>query len=352
MFTGLYPNEHGVVAMDENRAFPAVPSLPEVLSGSGYRTAAFTGGGNMSAHFGFDRGFDSYRSLGRRFEDSVDAALDWIGESNEPFFLLLHGFDAHKPYKSTPEDRRALGLDPERARGMPAVCEKGDRAAIEPFLADYDAAIRRGDRALGRFFAELSRRTDSDRVVVVFTSDHGEEFLEHGGCFHVRTLYREVLHVPLFFRVPGLARRRVVEPVAASVSVAPTVLDLVGVERGGIGGPSLLGVLAGRAVERGPIVSETSSRIRPGGAGGHLRSLTAAREKLIDQVSEGRSEYFDLARDPGELRGTVGTRHARRLGAVLGRWLREHPPVAEPDEAAPLPAKLERELRALGYLSD
>jgi arylsulfatase A-like enzyme len=76
-------------------------------------------------------------------------------------------------------------------------------------LAEYDGAIRRGDRYVGKRLDHLDSLGLTDRTIVVFTSDHGEEFLEHGRCFHLTTLYREVLHVPLIVSAPGLEPGRV-----------------------------------------------------------------------------------------------------------------------------------------------
>lgn len=353
MFTGLYPSEHGVVAMSERRMLgPDLPTLAASLSAAGYRTAAFTGGGNMSAHFGLGRGFDTYRSPGRRLRDSLVPALEWLdGGGTGPFFLFVHGFDSHRPYRSEPRDRRALGLDPKRAEGILAAC-KGDGGpdSMAPFVAEYDAAVHRGDRALGTLFNALGERGLFESTVVVVTSDHGEEFLEHGRCFHIHTLYAEVLRVPLVVYVPGLMPRRVAGVVPASASLAPTLLDVVGAGRNGLDGPSLAGVLAGVVSAPGEAVSETSSRYGHGQGHGHLRSITADGEKLIDWISRGQLEYFDLTADPAELRprhsgsGMVGLKHR------IEKWLEGHPRRTAGIGHGRLPQRLQRQLRAMGYI--
>ena len=354
MFTGLYPSEHGMIAVDRNVALDRrQPMLASVLRANGYATAAFTGGGNMSAHFGFDAGFDEYRSPGRRLGDSlaeVDAWLDSVGD--RPFFLFVHGYEAHRPYRSMAVDRSAVGISPTPpAIGIKRACRKGrDPADVAAYLDEYDAAIHHGDRALGLLLTSLARRGRMDDTVVVITSDHGEEFLEHGACFHIRSLHREIVHVPLVYYVPGVEPRKVAPLVPASVSVAPTILDIVGVGKRLREGPSLAPFIEGRRMpDFDYVVSETVVRYR-GGRYGHIRALTGERDKVIRWTLEGREEYYDLATDPGETRPERQAVKARPLLRHLDLWLAAHPPRDALVAAARMPARLRDELRALGYV--
>ncbi len=353
MFTGLYPSEHGIVAMSERRRLhPELPTLASALGRAGYRRAAFTGGANMAAEFGFDSGFEVYRSDGRRLEDNLGSALAWISAADErPFFLFLHGFDPHRPYRSEPADRRALGLPGQRTRGLKQACQSG-RAPdnLDRHLAEYDAAVHRGDRSLGRFLAGLDELGHGSDTVVVFTSDHGEEFFEHGRCFHIRTLYREVVEVPLVIRVPGLEPRRVPAPVPASVAVAPTVLGVVGAPRHGVAGPSLVDALMGKGWDGRFVVSETSSRLAKGRDSGHVRAATRADDKIVRWLSAQRSEYFDLSTDRAENRALEPGRRGRALESALDAWVEQHGPRLEAPAHGPLPDRLARKLRALGYV--
>ncbi len=353
MLTGLYPSEHGIVGVAGRPMLPpSLPTLATVLRGHGYRTAAFTGGANLSAHFGYDRGFDVYRSPGRRFENSHPEVRAWLGENPEPFFLFLHGFDVHRPYRSLPADREALGLTGARARGMQRLCrQRALPSALAPHIAEYDAAIHRADRSLGALFGVLRDLGLDERTVVVVTSDHGEEFLEHGSCFHIRSLYRETVRVPLVVAVPGLRPRRVPGVVPASASIAPTVLDLLGLD--GLPGPSLVSLLRGQArpADLAPtVVSETAAREARTGRYGKVLAWTSDREKLVYWVDAGRAEYFDLERDPQELRPETQGPRIDVLVAELRRWSSRHVAVAAPAPSGPLPPKLARDLRRLGYV--
>ena len=212
MMTGLYPGRLGVTQYPAKRSLPRVRSLAEEFSRAGYATGAFTGGGFVAAHFGFDRGFDVYASDGRRFEHNLEEALSWLRNNKDRrFFLFLHGYDAHRPYYSTPEDKRAVGLMGKRTAEQRGFCRKDNREKpdnLDVVIKYYDAAIRHGDVAVGRFLDERGTLGLDDRTVVLITSDHGEEFFEHGNCDHVRFLYREVVGVPFILRVPGLGRPR------------------------------------------------------------------------------------------------------------------------------------------------
>lgn len=354
MLTGLYPSEHGIVGMNGHRGLASeLETLPAVLARQGYSTAAFTGGANMSAHFGFDRGFETYLSPGRRLEDSLPALDRFLTNVREPFFVLLHGFDAHKPYKSEAIDRMALGLPDEPARGMARACREGDSPEdLAPFLAEYDATVHRADRSIGRLLEMVNAAGVAERTVIVVTSDHGEEFLEHGRCFHIRSLYREVVHVPLIIHVPGLAARRISAPVPASAAIGPTIERLVTPqpEPRTLPGPSLAATVGGGPAPVDYVVSETSSRNTHDGGSGHVIAVTGEDEKLVWWISREREEYFDLSRDRLESEPEDGSERVVFLRDWLARWRDRHPPRVEHSDRSTLPRRLARELRALGYL--
>ncbi len=361
MLTGLYPSEHGVMGLADRQRLPDdVPTLARALGAAGYATAAFTGGANLAAVFGFDQGFATYRTNGKYFRDNLEDAKRWLEQNREQrFFLFFHGYDAHTPYLSDPDDRQAVGLSERPPRhALRPVCRAEGRGPtrILPFVEEYDGAIRRGDRYVGKLLAHLDELGLRDRTVVVFTSDHGEEFLEHGRCFHVSTLYREVVHVPLVVAGPGLVPQRVPALVPASVSIPATILELVGVERHGLPGSSLAAALAGNPTSDSVVVSETFRRIDEARGGrGQVRALTLGQEKLIHWVTGSRYEHFDLAADPSEQRPITSGGRLELLQVILAKWVSEHPLVVRHDDAdggqerAAEHQRIEQELRALGY---
>ncbi|MBI5506752.1 MAG: sulfatase [Deltaproteobacteria bacterium] len=369
IFTGLHPREHGYIALaDRRRLDDKVATLASVLRENGYTTAAFVGGVNVAAEYGFDQGFDVYRSNGKFFRDNFQDAMYWLdGNEKSRFFLFLHGYDAHTPYASDPIDRLAIGVTSQMPRkGLRKTCTKaGAIERIQPFVEAYDAAVHRADRYVGKILADLERRHLLERTIVVLLSDHGEEFLEHGRCFHLSTLYREVLHVPLIVKAPGLAPRRVAGLVSASVTIAPTIAGLVGIRTHPFPAAALIDAALGGAVPTEAVVSETERSIKGEGFG-HLRAITTANRKLIDWLSQRRREYFRTDEDAGEARPLTTIAEGADLDEELERWTGAHVPMvgsgreegertsdvpvpgASPS-SAPSPEQDEK-LRSLGYI--
>ena len=211
------------------------------------------------------------------------------------------------------------------------------------------------DAALGEFFEGLESSGVLHETVVVITSDHGEELLEHGLFGHGWTLYREALMIPLIVWSPGIAPRRVQQP-AGLVDVAPTVLDLLGLEiPPHMEGASLVGRMRGTdaASPSAPRLSEVEQQ-RPRRQA-RLASLIDAERHLIVDFLSGERQIFDFAADPGELNDLSELESARlesmhqRLLAALAR---KSTLTDGSEEHGPLTVAEREQLRALGYLDD
>lgn len=306
MMTGVYPGRLGVTHYPAARRLPrSVPMLAEAFKEAGYATAGFTGGGFVAGHFGFSRGFDKYVSKGRRFEHNMPQALEWLAENKgRPFFLFLHGYNAHRPYYSLAADKEAVGLPSDAPRERRAFCLKGNRERpenLEEIVRYYDAALHSGDRQVGRFLDALKQKRLMKDTIILITSDHGDEFFEHGNCDHVRFLYREVINVPYILYVPGLSPRgkRVETLIPASISVPRTLLDAVGIESG-MPGVTLDPTLRGLPQRFDAVYSETDSVAGRLGSRGETIALTTPRFKLMEYTEEGLEEAYDVRRDPYE----------------------------------------------------
>jgi arylsulfatase A-like enzyme len=149
--------------------------------------------------------------------------------------VFVHSYDVHCPWDPAPEYAElfhSVAAEPlETARRCGNV--DYNRMSLTDgqirHVSDmYDASIRQVDVAMGAFFERLRASGRLEDTVVIVTSDHGEEFGEHGQIGHQRTLYREALRIPLILVAPGLEPRRVASS-ASLVDVVPTVLDLLGV---------------------------------------------------------------------------------------------------------------------------
>jgi len=265
MFTGLHPGVHGVrnyYGAEGTAAAGNLPTLPELFDGSGYQTAAFTGGGMMSGELGFARGFDVYDDGGGGAPRVFAKAADWLreraaGDDEQPFFLFVHTYEIHDPYTPPREwvERFCApyqgGVDPTRIefpedyselwKDDPEFYERvqnnfwggfdGGRAEDLAFVSQlYDAGLAYTDelfRGLWQLVGELGL---DEELVLIVTSDHGEEFSEHGQMTH-QSMYQEVLHVPLIVRLPARARAgSAVSLPVQGVDLTPSLVELVGLE--------------------------------------------------------------------------------------------------------------------------
>jgi len=276
IFTGLYPPEHGVYP--EKTLAPEVRTLPEVLRAEGFLTGGHVEGGYVAGRYGFARGFDEWSEESPMVEGpgglvkSRDAVkrtfrlgLEFLkrARDREAFFLFLHTYSIHDPY-DPPETYRALywpGPPPDRAfppNGPDlAAFNRGERhlvpRAVEYYRALYDAQIRYTDDVLREFFAGVAELGLAEGVTVVLTSDHGEEFLEHGKLVHEQ-VYHECLHVPLLVLQPRQREGRRVSALVESIDIAPTLFELAGippVRRPPMSGRSLVPLLEGKGAPVG-----------------------------------------------------------------------------------------------------
>jgi arylsulfatase A-like enzyme len=260
IFTGLYPAEHQVYPHDAVLA-PEIQTLPERFREAGYRTGGFTEGGFVSGSYGFARGFDVFSDevdrTPRDFETTLDRARAFLDslDPSDRYFLFIHTYSVHDPYDPV-EPYRSMFWQGEPvdtfAPTGPNLVEvnRGTRElsaeGLEYFEALYDGGIRYVDDRLGEFWQELADRGMRDDVTLIVTSDHGEEFFEHGMLVHEQ-VYLETLRVPLLVVHPQLGAGVRVGSLVESVDIAPTLYSLAGFdEQPPMSGESLVGRLAGQ----------------------------------------------------------------------------------------------------------
>lgn len=241
ILTGLYPVHHGV--HDNGQTVPAeIPTLAELLSADGYRTAAFVSGFPLRRIFGLDRGFHHYDDtmnkgsegwVERTALDTATAVIAWIESAPNPWFVWVHFYDPHDPY------------DPPRSfwRQGPQGAYLGEVAftdfAIETLLDGIPGPARRN-------------------LLTVFTADHGESLGEHQEKTHGFFVYDSTVVVPLVFHFPGRINARAIDQQPRLIDIAPTILDLLDIPQiPDADGLSLAPILAGRSRDIPPAVVET-----------------------------------------------------------------------------------------------
>ncbi len=350
LLTGLAPPHHGV--HDNGGALRAdVPTLATRLARAGYRTAAFVGAFVLDHRFGLARGFELYdddiaRPPGeaaaleaeRPGREVVDRALAWLAKDDpRPFFLWVHLYDAHAPY-------RPPAPFAERFAGAP-----------------YDGEIAEVDAQVARLLAALDGRGAVARTLVAVVADHGEALGEHGEATHGLFLYQGTLRVPWLLRAPGvLPRGFVVRPPVGTVSLAPTLAGLLGLPgtsdrtpphpAAGDGRDLSASLLRREQPETAELYAETDYprlfRWSP---------LAALRRGAHKYISAPRPELYDLAADPAERRNRAAEelRLARGMAARLAQVRASAAPAAGANAGASQGPDREarRRLASLGYVS-
>jgi len=208
-------------------------TLAERFRAEGYETVAFMNNVQLTAKRGFDRGFDDYRW----FKNVSAIALfnqvqAWLDEPREgPFFVWVHFLPPHAPYRFRPRAEHLY--DPayegpfEKTTGVTFSSESDEDTARIRSL--YEGEIFVLDDVFGRFLDSLSERGLDRNSIVVFTSDHGEEFGEHGGFQH-GLVYEEHLRIPFMIRHPRVEEGIRTDRVYRNIDLLPTLVGLIGAE--------------------------------------------------------------------------------------------------------------------------
>ena len=420
ILTGLPAVRHGAgMALGSGPTFlrspldPSFTTLAERFTAAGYDTGAVVANGFLSPQLGMSQGFQRFSNpffsasgiifmrdvplvrlilapipdeklADYRAEGVTRAALAWLAEESEkPRFLWVHYIDPHTPFQADPSKLDLDAWMAEIRQIQPDVQEDGtvvdevfagtthvrggilylvpeDRRRIEEY---YDRAVSYVDEHVGRLFSAL-RESGTDRpVVAALTSDHGEEFWDHGHFEHGHNYYRELTQVPLVFWSAGdpaseadsagaVPAGRISADLVGLVDVGPTLLELAG-----------LGAQPAEAPDEGrslvPLWRTTESEPAaspPRFAGGNLYDLPAV---LLEDGpwrfilrANGHQELYDVTNDPGErdnlahLQPEVAERFRRALEPRLDAFLRG----AGADGQAELSPETLEALRSLGYL--
>ena len=401
LMTSLYPSVHGAHSPSdlgdmtwyfqprEFRAFSALHesrlTLAEVLRDAGFATWGAVQGSYPTGVFGMSQGFETFRenaTPGVRFD--LEDAFAWL-DAKEPkrFLIYLHVMEVHAPY--TPIEIRPRAhrkLDPERMpyyreavaeerlrflqwdfdpgyhgptdgsrENLRASARPGARVRardVQHLVALYDRGIAYVDHWMGELIDGLRERELYDETIVVLTSDHGEEFFEHGRLEHSFSYYEEMLKVPLIVRVPGVRQGVVVDQTVGLVDVLPTLLDWLEIpEPDGLQGRSLRPWFGGDKAPGWEYVGEASFR------NGDL-ALLGPGWKYI-RSGGGSEELYDLVADPDESTNRCAEQRAdcERHRARLAERVAEHRVRAESlaaPEAATIDDATLQDLKALGYV--
>jgi arylsulfatase A-like enzyme len=353
IFTGVWPPGHGALSW-KSRLDPTLATLPQLLQAGGYRTGAYVANPWIVEQWGFAAGFDDFLKRKLPSAGMNELVFGWLDtlDDERPFFLYVHTMDPHAPYRPPSPYRERFAPTADQMPSWQPRWKWPEEA--KPFLSDlYDGEIAANDASFGALITELERRGRFEDAMIVFLSDHGEGFKEHGRWRHGSTLFGEMLNVPLIIKYPGQTEGRRIERPVQHVDLLPTILETVALPIPEQVEGRSVGVARGDGDERRqPIYSHLDlDRYR-------LHSVVDGDWKLIQGriLRKGKpTRYvralFNWRRDPGELTNQWSARPilVEVLQHHLIHKLRTTREAASGQEVE-IDPQLERELKALGYM--
>ena len=340
MLTGTYPMLSGMHDFSGNKLSPQQPTLAAVLKQAGYATGAVIGSAVLDSRFGLNRGFDFYYDHFEfnRLEEAnldemerpgnvvADLALDWLAKNSQnKFFLWMHLYDPHYPYRPPEPYSREYAAHP------------------------YDGEIAFADEQVGRLVRFLKEKGLYQNTLIVLSGDHGESLGEHGEKTHGFFVYNATMHVPLIIRLPENGAARTIGDLVSLVDLMPTVLAALGLEiPSQVQGRSLLPELRGDNAARTRDLYGETFLPRLHFNWSELRATENAKYHFIDAP---RPELYDLAKDPGEVHNLFAEKKAvaEEMRSKLTALIREYSAGKEMAEKTGLDPALMERLKSLGY---
>ncbi|MFQ5741311.1 MAG: sulfatase-like hydrolase/transferase [Acidobacteriota bacterium] len=340
LMTGVWPPSHGVRDFTGYRLSEENTTLAETLTGAGYATAAFVSAAVLDKRTGIGQGFETYddsfgtflghdaRVAERSGKVTIEHALKWLVTHNErPFFLWLHLFEPHHPYRP-PAPYRA------RFPGNP-----------------YAGEVAYADSLLEGFFAFLKKNDLYHSSVVTLLADHGEGLGDHAETRHGFFIYQSTVHIPWIIKFPreAVAGKRLGEPVSI-VDVMPTLLHALGIGRDrwpvALQGSSQYRLIrSGKVRSRALYIESLTTRHQFGWSA--LRAVVQGRFKFIDAPNP---ELYDLEKDGEESSNIFESNQAlgNQLREILKQIEAQGSQQAEADVS--VDPELQERLRSLGYV--
>jgi arylsulfatase A-like enzyme len=368
LFTSVYPVNHGVIHGIGGKWNPkkqevfseGLTTLTEILKSKGYTTFGVASNLHLSRKLGFGRGFDYFECLSFLPASPVNEVVyEWekaIKKSNK-FFLWIHYFDPHSPYiPRTPWVDHYTSRSLTQKLNFPKKTFSQIKQLIPQFSTDpqmlanlvslYDSEIHYVDYYLGK----LIRKFDLDQTsLMIISSDHGEEFLDHGELGHGNNLYRETINIPLIVKLPQSSQKKTVEKNVNLIDIMPTILESIDATLP----EQILGKSFWNNEEMflknstsGDNFSELDTKDR-------IKTLITSQWKYIYNYENKKEQLFNITEDPleGNDLSDENREECNRLNKKLSNWVsqsKKYPPKAKPLELSPVE---EEKLKTLGYIN-
>ena len=344
IFTGEYPTVHHVRDTGGFVLPSSALTLAEILQKQGWDTAAFIGAAVLKRNFGFNQGFAVYNDQmpqpgpsdkfladpSRPANEVINPAIHWLDkQSGKPFFLWVHLYDPHMPYKPPAPFREQYRTHP------------------------YDGEIAYADQQLGRLIDVVRKKAPGNTIIAVL-SDHGESLGDHGEYSHGIFLYDSTLRIAFIMAGPGIPAGERIKRQVRSIDFLPTLLGLMGGEGlvpHQVQGTSLVPAFSGNPVETGTSYEETLyPKINMGWS-----ELRGIRTDHWMYIRAPKPELYDLTRDPGERKNVIQQHpmERERFEAVLnGIIAAGGQGTTEKVQMKLVDKQTAEELNSLGYVAD
>jgi len=370
LFTSVYPINHGVmhgIGYKKNKNKQEVFSeelitLAEILQYD-YTTFGVASNLHLNDKFGFARGFDYFKCLSFLPAPSVNKVIysweDKIKKSDK-FFLWVHYFDPHNPYEArkpwigrytSKALIQRLNLSKKPWHKLLKIIGK-EPQALSNLIALYDSEINYVDLYIG----ELFQRFELDKeTLIIITSDHGEEFLEHGELGHGNNLYQETIHIPLIIKLPHSSKKEIVEKYVNLIDIMPTILNILDINPPEQTlGKSLWGdkrplLWLKRLIFRKKKSEYSFSQLDETSI---LKTIITPEWKYIYNYKDETEQLYNIKSDPLELYNLVGKniKQRNKLKEQLFNWVsysKKYPTKKNPFQLSP---EEKEELKKLGYI--
>ena len=374
LFTSVYPINHEVIhgfvisqTVYKQEVFSnKLTTLAEILKKHGYTTFGVASNLHLSEKFGFARGFDYFKCLpflpALSVNNTIYSWKDKIEQSHK-FFLWAHYFDPHDPYHSNPPwvnrytpkaltKKLNLSKKPitELSKLIPTF--KKYPKALSNLIALYDSEINYTDSYIGKLIQkfELDKNT-----LIIITSDHGEEFLEHGYLGHARNLYQETIHIPLIIKLPNSSKKETFNKQVNLTDIMPTILHMLNID------PPKQTLGKSFWKKRRPLswfkemllgkdtLAHNFSELDRNAI---LKAIMTPEWKYIYNYQDKNDQLYNLASDPLELYNLANkkTKQRNKLKKQLFKWVshsEKYPTKSQPFKLSP---KEKEKLKGLGYI--
>jgi arylsulfatase A-like enzyme len=360
IFYSVYPSIHKTTI----RTVPQekLRSPIEIIRAQGFKTAAFTGGGQLNRTVGFARGFDTYweplmNRRNKNLKDTEIAAFDWLDQHyNDKFFLFLHTYEVHCPY-NPPADLFLKWASWYKGEMPKNGCNPNydlPHSTVEDYdyvRSLYSAEVNYIDGFVGNVFRKLKSLGIYDETLIIFLSDHGESLGENDYFGHSQ-LYQMQLHVPLILHIPGVESAKIDTPIEL-IDIMPTIFNLLGIQQTPypFQGKSLLSLIREprNFDKKRPLISEERGRIR-------IRIEDFALSFFPE--GEAHEELFNLRTDPKEM-NDISDQNPKTVAYLKDRYLQMKNNskslsaqfILDPRKKPEVSEETIEQLKALGYIA-